>query len=67
MQKNVRTTVKWQQIVALQKLPAENEIVLFAFANLANHWFFGIPQQFNSNYYYGRENQKIEHVNHIKH
>ncbi len=55
--KNVKTTVKWLQIAALQKLPAENAIVLFAFANLANHWFL----EFLSNlthYYYGRGNQK---------
>ncbi len=33
--------------------------LFFALAKLSNYWLFGIPlpPKFNSNYYYGRENQ----------
>ncbi len=52
MQKNVGTTVKWLQIVALQKF----------FLRLLSCQTIGLMEflvpKFNSNYYYGKENQK---------
>ncbi len=57
-QKNVRATVKWLQIVALKKSPTENVIVFLRLLSCQTIGFLEfLSPKFNSNYYYGRENQ----------
>ncbi len=64
--KNVRITVKWLQIVALQKVSRRKCDCFFVFVKLPNHWLFGIPRLFNSNYYHGKENQNNSAINQNK-
>ncbi len=39
-----------------KNLPPKMRLFFFALGKLPNYWLFGIPREFNSSYYYGREN-----------